>query len=89
MDLNNRKMKNHPQSPVSTIQYGYRKCGTHELVFSKHLSMGTAIMKETEEEGKKRREEEWREAQFSLVGKGLLMLGLVSPSRTEFSFVHL
>ena len=47
-------MKNHPQSTVSTIQYGYRKCGTHALVFSKHLSMGTAIMKETEEEGEKR-----------------------------------
>ena len=26
---------------------------------------------------------------FSLVGKGLLVLGLVSPSRTEFSFVNL
>ena len=26
---------------------------------------------------------------FSLVGKGLLVLGLVLPSRTKFSFVHL
>ena len=27
--------------------------------------------------------------EISLVGKGLLVLGLVSPSRTEFSFVRL
>ena len=26
---------------------------------------------------------------FSLVGKRLLVLGLISPSRTEFSFVYL
>ena len=35
MDLNIRKMTNHPPFPGGkkkrTIQYGYRKCGTHAL----------------------------------------------------------
>ena len=37
MDLNNRKMTNHRGS---TIQYGYRKRGTHARVFSQTLAHG-------------------------------------------------
>ena len=40
-----------------TMQYGYKKWGTHAIVFSQTLRMGTARMnsgKETDEEGKKR-----------------------------------
>ena len=48
---------------------------------------------ETEDEDKQKRVENERSKagikSFSLVGKGLLVLGLVSPSRTEFSFLHL
>ena len=52
MDLNNRKMTNHPPFPVwlpvalsektSTLQYGYRKCGTHAQVFFQTLEDGNS-----------------------------------------------
>ena len=55
MDLNIRKMTNHPPSPVnvyihlhqrkkrgSTIQYGYWKWGTRASVFSQTLAHGNS-----------------------------------------------
>ena len=44
-DSNIRKMTNHPPSPGSIIQYGYRNLGTHARVFPKHLRVGTARTK--------------------------------------------
>ena len=48
------------QRELSTIHYGYRKCGTPAR--TEHLSMGATRLKqykETEEEGKKVRRGEW------------------------------
>ena len=45
------------EKKLSTIQYGFRKCGTHALVFSQTLAHGNSkneIDNETDEDGKKR-----------------------------------
>ena len=43
MDLNNRKITNHPpRKKASTIQYGYKKFGTSARVFSQTLAHGNS-----------------------------------------------
>ena len=39
---------------TSTIEYGYRKCGTNSPVFSQTLAHGNSKSKRTQREGKKR-----------------------------------
>ena len=52
MDLNIRKMTNHPPSP----RYGYRKWGTHARVFSQTLAHGNS-----KNEIRQRNRQRWKE----------------------------
>ena len=60
----------HLAKNASTIQYGYRKCGTHAQVFSKNtLSWELQEWNKTKRQKKKVRREEWVYMESSKMGQ--------------------
>ena len=68
-----------PSEKYSTIQYGYRKCGTHAPVFSRTLTNGNSKI-EIRQRNKERRRVEKSEMKLRRMGtKEKESLGIVKP----------